>query len=597
MKKIILSLVFILPMLANAQSTVVDDFESYTLGSFDGQFNPTQWVGWGGGPSNATVSSDYAYSGTKSIKVWDNPTTVTETDLVALLGTLFQGIDTVTFQQYIASAGSGAYYNLQHNYTNTAGDWAAEVYFGTSPSAAYMQTDGVQYNFTPVFDAWVEQMFIFDHANNTAYFYYNGTLTHTWALNTNAAGGVGLKTINAINFYAHDNATGANSLAYYDDIPVYSPPAYNVAITDIAQPASYTHLTTKHLMPLNLSADVANIGGLGVTNVAVTFEVQDGGGTTVFTETVSQATLATGATATFTPTGTYVPSATGSYTINYDLTITETDDDLSDNIGSFAYTLTVTDSTLAKDDGIAIASIGVSGAGPGQMGHIYELMTADSISSVGVSFVQTNPVAIGESILVHIYNTTNGIPTGAPIATSAALLVDTSSNLVEKIYAFASPVALSAGAYFIAVEEGLSTAAIAYTVDIFTPYTGYFSTDGGGSWTAFDDVGFPITLFVRPNVTGIINVSTQNVQAFEGVFEIMPNPTAGQAWINVEMEDAQDIHVAIYDMTGKLVQGFTDAHVANQRYGIDLSNATNGVYLVRMTTNGQTITKKLVLNR
>ncbi len=599
MKKISLLLTFsILLISANtySQSTVTEDFDAFTPGLFDGQFNSIQWTGWFGGTSNANISTDYAFSGTNSLKVWDD--VGKETDIVALLGTLSSGVDTLSFMQYIVSTGSGAYYNLQHNYSNTAGDWAAEVYFGID--TGFVQTDGVQYPFTAKTDTWVENKFVLDFTNNTGNFYYDGTLTHTWVLNTNAAGGVGLNTINAINFYAHDNTTGAGSLAYYDDVPVFNPPTYDVGISSVAVPAVYTQLTADHTQALHLSADISNIGGLNVSNVAVTFDVSDGSGTNVFSETVTQASLTTGNTSTFTATGTFVPSALGSYSINYAVTTTETDTDLSNNSDALNNIITITDSTHAKDDGVVAGSIGVSSTGPGQMGHLYDFMVDDSISSVSVSFVQADPAAIGQTLTCHIYNTSGGVPIGTPIASSAPYTVDTSSVAVEHVFDFSTSVAVdSATTYFVAIEEGLNTAAIAYSFNIFTPNTGFFTTDGGASWTSFVSVNFPISLFIHPNVTGVTApaVNTSAVKPFEGTFEINPNPTTGFATLNVEMDDAKDINVAIFDISGKLIQSFNDANVSNRKYTIDLSHQPNGIYLVRLMTNGQVVTKRLVVSK
>jgi len=227
MKRILFFLIIFIPFVAHAQ-LVTDDFESYNAGSFDGQFDTTQWTGWVGGVSNAGISTDYAFSGTKSLKVFDG-TGGTKTDLVALLGTLDQGVDSISFMQYTPSTGSdGAYYNLRHNYTNAVGgiDTATEFLITTNPIAAEIWTDGSPYSFTPTLDAWVEHKFVFDFTNKSAKFYYGGTLIHTWVLDTDTGGGPAPNTINAIDFYAHD-AAGPNSVAYYDDITHGMPVSIN----------------------------------------------------------------------------------------------------------------------------------------------------------------------------------------------------------------------------------------------------------------------------------------------------------------------------------------------------------------------------------
>ncbi|MFT4644325.1 MAG: hypothetical protein ACI8SA_001482 [Dokdonia sp.] len=235
---------------------ISDDFDDYTTGSFDGQFQAGQWTGWAGGPSNAVVTAEQAFSGTQSLKIWDDAGT--ESDVVALLGTLSTGLDTISFMQYIPVAGTGAYYNLQHNYTDAAGDWAADVYFGTSPAAGEITTDGVVYPFTPTFDAWVEQMFVLDFTNSQGEFYYGGTLVHTWVLNTNSGGGAGLNTINAVNFYAANIGAGANSLAYYDNFGILMPPVSTTQVKPFDGTFEINPNPTTGFTILNVEMDNAN---------------------------------------------------------------------------------------------------------------------------------------------------------------------------------------------------------------------------------------------------------------------------------------------------------------------------------------------------
>src|SRR5690606_15683835 len=122
----LLSLVLFLPIFLNAQITS-EDFESYNAGVFDPQWDANEWEGWFGNPSHAYISTDQASSGNNSLYIRNDG--ATETDIVGLFGTLNTGIYQLTFMQYIP-ANFGAYYNLQHNYTSTVGDWAAEFYFG-----------------------------------------------------------------------------------------------------------------------------------------------------------------------------------------------------------------------------------------------------------------------------------------------------------------------------------------------------------------------------------------------------------------------------------------------------------------------------------
>jgi hypothetical protein len=187
---------------------VSDNFEAYTPGSFDGQFTAGEWEGWGG-PSNADVSTDYAVSGTNSLKVWENGNTFT--DAVALLGPITTGSKTITMMQYIPSTGGGAYYHLMGDYIDGgAMHVEATLYFSTTVGE-FAAADGVVTTFVATPDTWVEQKFVLDYDNGVGQFYYGGTLVKQYAL----AG-----SVDSIDFYAAKIGAGGSplpSLAYYDN--------------------------------------------------------------------------------------------------------------------------------------------------------------------------------------------------------------------------------------------------------------------------------------------------------------------------------------------------------------------------------------------
>jgi hypothetical protein len=193
---------------------VSDDFEAYTAGSFDGQFTAGEWEGWDGGSSNADVSTDYAVSGTNSLKVWNNAGT--ETDAVALLGPITTGSKTITMMQYIPSTGGGAYYHLMGDYIDGgAMHIEAALYFSPTVGEFTANSDPLTLTtFVTTPDTWVEQKFVLDYDNGVGQFYYGGTLVKEYAI----AGSV--DSVDSIDFYATKIGEGGSplpSLAYYDN--------------------------------------------------------------------------------------------------------------------------------------------------------------------------------------------------------------------------------------------------------------------------------------------------------------------------------------------------------------------------------------------
>ena len=72
-------------------------------------------------------------------------------------------------------------------------------------------------------------------------------------------------------------------------------------------------------------------------------------------------------------------------------------------------------------------------------------------------------------------------------------------------------------------------------------------------------------------------------------FTIFPNPT-NTGEVNISSVNATPIAVTIFDILGKQVKNAT---ISNNR--LDVSNLKSGIYLLRLTQDGATSTKKLVI--
>lgn len=88
--------------------------------------------------------------------------------------------------------------------------------------------------------------------------------------------------------------------------------------------------------------------------------------------------------------------------------------------------------------------------------------------------------------------------------------------------------------------------------------------------------------------TGILTHTLQTTE-----IQIRPNPTTG--FVSVIMPtDATNFKVAVYNMLGEEVV----SDVFNSNYAkLDLTNQPNGVYFVKVTSNGEVTTKKVILSK
>jgi hypothetical protein len=110
--------------------------------------------------------------------------------------------------------------------------------------------------------------------------------------------------------------------------------------------------------------------------------------------------------------------------------------------------------------------------------------------------------------------------------------------------------------------------------------------DNGANWgTATTDIGSGD--FGTP---GAVNDFTLSVDNFaESIFKIYPNPTS-LGYINISSKSQTTMKVGVYDILGKQV---INATVSNKR--LDVSTLTSGIYIMKISQDNATTTKKLVI--
>ena len=73
-------------------------------------------------------------------------------------------------------------------------------------------------------------------------------------------------------------------------------------------------------------------------------------------------------------------------------------------------------------------------------------------------------------------------------------------------------------------------------------------------------------------------------------FKMFPNPTNGN---NIYFSVTEDASIHIYNVLGKLIQS---SEVTKSKNSINISEFAKGIYLVKINSGKQFITKKLIKN-
>jgi len=179
-----------------------------------------------------------------------------------------------------------------------------------------------------------------------------------------------------------------------------------------------------------------------------------------------------------------------------------------------------------------------------------------------------------------------GTSTGAPAANIQIYVVNSATGrLVLKTFTN------SAGHYSC---SGLPVGA---TYHIFpdslnyltTAYSGITLTTANPGMSAASFIMHTISHTITPNMTGVPSVNAGNSEVFT-----FPNPASNKLNIQWNEKTEETAHVVIADLAGREVyNGSADLTQGTGVKQIDLTQITNGLYLVTVSTATQTYTSKL----
>jgi len=79
--------------------------------------------------------------------------------------------------------------------------------------------------------------------------------------------------------------------------------------------------------------------------------------------------------------------------------------------------------------------------------------------------------------------------------------------------------------------------------------------------------------------------------------KVMPNPTTGSTLVALDLEKEQTIQLQIFSPTGQLVRNIPLGKTSTIRQEVDLSDLSNGLYLLRATGEQSVITKRIILQK
>lgn len=346
------------------------------------------------------------------------------------------------------------------------------------------------------------------------------------------------------------------------------------AVNDVdmmASGAEYTKIPLSQAGIIGASGDIASLGSGNVTGATMTVTIMNGAAT-VYTATSAAQSITSGNSANFTVAG-YTPVATGVYTITYTSDITETDEDLSNNV--WVATVEITDSAYARDNGTMAGPIGIGAGEVGYLGNEFDINSAANITSVSV-FISNSTGNITDSLFTVEVFTADA--TGMPLV-SVASATGTVTATPDQWYTvnLTPALAVTPGKYVVALKEDTYQQQIGLSTDIFTVGSSWVSWVSQ-PWTNIETFSIMQTFMIRANVMDDSGISeiTQNS------LEVYPNPA--QTELNISTVENGTV-VEIYNNVGQVVLSTVATGAMTT---VNVSEFTNGMYTVK-TLNGSAV--------
>ncbi len=250
MKKLLLLLSIACPVITSSAQAIYDDFDEYKVGHYLGIESNGLWTTWTsspGGSEDTYVVDDESFSPDNSIQLMSGGVT----DVVLPLGNHTEGSWTLSFMMRLTE-GNGGYFNLLHDFSAAASNWAIQVYFSETGSGYLSVGTGlVGYDFVHPMGEWFEVQIDIDVDSDLATMSFDdlSIFSWTWSEGSTSVSNV----VSALNLYPAappgesalyhiDNVSfseyGVGVDEFIVDITIHPNPATEFFSLNISQPSN-----------------------------------------------------------------------------------------------------------------------------------------------------------------------------------------------------------------------------------------------------------------------------------------------------------------------------------------------------------------------
>ena len=295
------------------------------------------------------------------------------------------------------------------------------------------------------------------------------------------------------------------------------------------------------------------------------------------------------------------PTSAGDYHVVYYASFNGSDVDSSNNY-YFTDTLSITDSTFARDNGIASGQLGIGTGVRGEIGSIFSIDRADSLTSVSIYITNAGGVMTGQPISVNI-RSFGTLPTSVIASSDTITYSSTGASWVDFSFKNAGGfVPLSQGRFFVGVREPDSNLTLGTSASSITPNVNFvnFPNNPQNGWGTLDVYNIFTCLMIRPSFgpTSILVSLAEDNLSTPTELNIYPNPSSsGVFMLQFGSNSAykKEANFKVFDMSGAAVP-FKLSNLNNEGGSLDLSTQSPGIYFLLLDDGKERKIKKLIIN-
>ncbi|MEX1000718.1 MAG: T9SS type A sorting domain-containing protein [Crocinitomicaceae bacterium] len=384
-----------------------------------------------------------------------------------------------------------------------------------------------------------------------------------------------------------------------DNVQINDIPDNDLTITETWRTYSsnaglqYSKIPQAHTEELIIGAIIKNIGHNTQTGATFNYEIFDPSmtsvasgtaNTTIILDNMQQDTI-------FEATG-YTPSSLGTYTIRWNTTSNEGDDNVS-NDTIWDDHLEITEYTYATDYNEGSAE-GITNwpllTGEAFFGNLYEFQTQDIMAALDVK-IANNSSNVGEIIIISIYRFADG---GTQWDTyyddydAHTLTASDIGNIITIPFASGLDV-FPLDLYLITVGQYATTSEPLFEKQGDIGWNYIQGRDENGDNRGFFDRLAPI---VRPRIIDEVGVEEESENNF---FTIYPNPAQDNLNVYMSFEKSKKTKINVVDISGKIIRTVNLGNVnGSKNFSISLEGMSTGVYFIELVNESGKEVKKFV---